>query len=846
MADSGEKDFILGGNPANNVMTNAVERFNTYDKTWTAIATTIVRQKGYFNTAMELQGSSDQSVIVMTDGYWSGPPATYYHETEAFDTSTETCASKAASPHGSATRMGNIQGAHTGKTGLQSGGQQADASTMDEQYEYRLLQDSWITFNSLYAAVKEGTNSRYYYDTDYNTGRFLLFYGRSGNPASIRNKLYDIELYYGTQKYIGAKNYTGYRNSAITGPDGPLCTAGRIATGTDDGLEHVDVDSLTFTTKQDMTAKRDSGGITQNEVAGDAPYNNDEYYEFFGGYTSVDANRHNDVYIYRYSTNTWAALGATMNTANMVFAYGSNRRAKTWKQLSDLKFGFLDDEVFHNIYQSGAGYVWPSLTMAEEDGEWHLLGGSGTGCGGLAGYSREHMGYHASHECIYYEDGDTWWSMWRKTADSTLHLFKSSNRKDWSLVWSADWDNDSSCTYSFEISNQYLYIACNTMNTEPLATRGINIVKFNLATEAKVSTLHVHDDSDTDVCLSIDRNNTNNMVVTYNSVGRLYKYSTDGGSTWSAEKNMSSTEKPPEESTRSYAGNSFVHCWNEPANAIYGVFGNDAPGEDYLDVLYYSFVDNYWHNVEKKKRNMVKLVDIAIDQNNGDIYIGHMYGLHDNQYWFEVWMLDYSDSWSWTGLSHNQTAVYVGMGQPRFGMAWSESVWTFWGYQVMIGDLADGARFQWDGWFPEYSGEGSFFWGESFIPGYDFLQIKNSDNNLSMDDHQPLVFNYLWPYGNPYYSEDDTPAGPAILIYKNLIDKTTRRPLTGKTVVLKDHATGSTVVTMTEHSTYPGLYYGSFHTQFVRFVDVFVDGVEATYFGPIALVPSDKYPKYRS
>ena len=104
-----------------------------------------------------------------------------------------------------------------------------------------------------------------------------------------------------------------------------------------------------------------------------------------------------------------------------------------------------------------------------------------------------------------------------------------------------------------------------------------------------------------------------------------------------------------------------------------------------------------------------------------------------------------------------------------------------------------------------------------------------------------IAYNTVYPYGDPY--DIKMPIGNDITIFLSLIEGSTRKPSIGKTVELKDTVTSAVIMSMTEHATYKGLYYGTFTARFsVTFVDVYVDSVKQDKFSPIGLVPSDRYP----
>lgn len=857
--------FIFGGAPTGGSYTDRIEKFDPAAETWSTLAATLNNSCGYHGSG-ETKDASDDYYISIFNGYnLSG----YIHSNDLFVIDTETITARqndsGVSGYYYHTRPGNYTGS---QAFVQGGKKETTTAISRDQRKYDTFLDVWVELVDLDKCSLNAASINVHTDDTQSSG-YEIYGSRSSTEVgggALGNEVNYYEFFWGQVAAVVADRsgteVAGSNAVAIDDEHGILA-GGWSSTQTESLCEKLTLLSYAWTTKTSMTNERAYSGIFRS------PDQNSIY--VIGGYSTQSSDRLDTLLKYNVSGDSWGVVaGGTTSQKCFAVSFGTNYTTVDWEQASEISQQTFEplDRLPHVAVSNGSGsFKYPSFSytvsgdiLLPTDGKYDEA------TSGLSGYNNEYRQIISSKltvavESEYSASGNREWFTILRDASYYFHLFKTTDKKAFTMIFDfqSEFVHDSSCRYCIDVNGKYLYICYSTTSGEPSSTKGLMLMKYDTTTNSIVwkSQINSAKTALINFCYTIDKDDSNNHIVTYNGdvTGTSYlsyQYSTDGGSTWSAVKNLNSI-RPLNDNGYTWDGDITVHHYNYINQRIEMLVGSDLSGSKGLHFLYFNWDSEKWqweyYTTVECSGGSAKIpsIDAVIDQNSGIWYGISRINWCDNQHEFFLFKI-YDDLISVNyyeeslGLSGTDTSD----GTPQFGIMWNENCWVGAFHQYVNRDPNDDTRpiGVANSLFFKTHGDKSFLSSFDDYEFYQFDSIDTSPHNRNVGPYgSPIVFNMIVPYADPY-SVIST-AGIDVLLYLPIVKGSDRKPATGNTVTLRNESDDTLYIVLTEHSTYKGLYYGTIDASFdVYFVDIYVDGNKLTNFSPISVVPTDRWLSY--
>jgi len=849
--------YLFGGN-TNAGNTDNIQKMNITVETWSTIATPLSQAKYGMGTPEYVnEGITRISVV-------NGYSFTYIKEHHVFNTVDETLTARTSYP-GDAAYHHSAGGANFDGYGLILGGY--DGSTyLNTQYKYSNIEDIWTTLLNLQRGCL--LSSILQHDSIQGNTNSPDYYNLAGDNSGSQKEMEQYCVMTGGSGIIkGLQLYSAYgRRSVQSSADYGFSSGGSPSMyETANYTNQYNFSGDSWTTKKVMNSKRQEHGLVAN-IDG-------TYLYAIAGYIWDTGTRLNSVEKYNVAGNSWTNLAGVIASPSYAFGFATNYSAKEFDWDAWLIMIGFDEQKTHDILENILVNYRPQFNMQEynffagigrpysncfftESNEFGVSGWSDEQCVNLIGYRDWSNLLWASKltGCIAAEhspSGNIRWYHCFRNASAYWNLFYTEDKLNWVLAktFQNEYAHDSGSYLCMDTFEDELYICYSTTNSG--SPKGLCIMKYDIYInniDWKVAIFtgnYAYNNSE--FCLSINKINKK-MLVTYDGQNTVsWKHSDDGGLTWSNEKTFSDFE--PVGKTDYWYDDTIVHHYSYKTNYAEAVMANES--YRLIEHYYYDYDNDIWYFESDQQHICVYSnvyyaieIDVTIDQNNGHIFGIHRYYFCGNDVIFRRFAFYHNEDGSWANMVHGEQAseAYTDAGQPCFGVAWNEYCWLL---------TITGVQAEHDA---DQSAVYTLYETSQFI-GYDgtksviidYLHEKKfhaSDLIYSFSNNIPVMFNYPYSYNDPYHLI--SPIGPDTVIYLTLFDKNTRKPLTEKTVLLKDTDSGSTIVTMSEHSTYKGLYYGTLTARFtISEVDVYVDSIKQDTESPFSIIPSDRIPRYR-
>ncbi len=804
-----EKWFTFGG-VGGGANTNAIYKFDLATETWSTSGTTLSQAKFGMATPEMIATTGVRHV-----GIFNGSGATWpIDEAHTFNTSTEVLTARGTDP-GAGNRLAGLPGHAAGSKGFMIGGEITGSFCSNENYEFDINTLAWTTKTTLfhwhkYHTIMRSTNNMYHY----LDGRMATVANNTGNPD---NNNYRVEVNSQTIYRATDAATTYMHRRSIEGPSigtgagvkdyAYVCGGYYSAADKSQRTDKYRFSNDTWTNLANMPEWIYYGAIfkTLNEL----------YLYYAGGYAAAGAMA--SVTKYDITGNSWSTLSAGSNIPVTLYAAGfaSDWLTPAWTppyvplyQVVAYKQSNVDYAIYNATNPTGLDIYGTSL------------------------YKNPY--WNASKLSVYSRSTGTFYIAMRKTTDDHLVILRTADAGDtWALEYELVRDNDNSNLVSIDISGNTLYVLHSTSSADP--DHGTFLAKINLTTHALISDVKLTTVSGLSLgSVAVDKDNSLRILVNYSN---NWKYSEDGGATWSAEATFNTT-KPTGGEAYDYEFIYIITHYNTVNNRIEFIGSNNATGSKDTYQLYWDWTAHKFIYVQKMNWGAADLIDACVDQDWGSIYIARCWNWPTM--YFTRYQLKYN-TWAITSMGYFWTHGDSSTGSPKIACAYTVDHSVVFGIQYLDGTTDNYPLIYNIAFDPGDDGENTFDDYDNWLSYWNSYTFTCGTSKIAFT-HEFLFFNIQDDNGLA-----NIPLGPATVVFFNFIDKSTRTPLIGATVELKDSTTGGLYMTLSEHPQYGGLYYGTLPAGLsTKKLDIYVNTVKITQVSSIVLVPSEYWPVYKS